>query len=135
MIMEITIDGLDELINFVEKLEQESEKAIDEALVAGGDLLKKRYEAEVYSHYLTRRSGVSERSITRTEPKNNSLFVGVKGGARVDAYYLYMQEVGFYHVRKKQFIAPKPTFAIIYENNKEAILNEYVKIFRARYGL
>lgn len=133
--MELTIDGLDELIEFVDKLESESEKAIDEALIAGGDLLKKKYEAEVYSHYLTRRSGISEKSITRTEPKNNELFVGIQGGRKVPAYYLYMQEYGFWHVKKGKFIAPKPTFATIYENNKDAILNEYVKVFRMRYGL
>lgn len=133
--MELTIDGLDELIEFVENLEHESEKAIDEALVAGGELLKEKYEQEVYSHYLSRRSGLSAKSITRTDPKNRELFVGIRGGAKVDTYYLYMQEYGFWHVKKGQFIAPKPTFSTIYENYKNEILNEYVKVFRMRYGL
>lgn len=133
--MELTIDGLDELIEFVEKLEHDSEKAIDEALIAGGELLKEKYEQEVYAHYLNRRSGLSARSITRTDPNNRELFVGIQGGARVDAYYLYMQEYGFWHVKKGQFIAPKPTFSTIYENYKNEILNEYVKVFRMRYGL
>jgi len=133
--MELTVDGLDELIDYIDKLDKESERAIDEALIAGGDILKEKYEQGVYSHGLTRQSGLSERSITRSEPSAGELFVGVKGGARVDAYYLYMQEYGFYNVRAKRFIAPKPTFSTIYENNKDAILNEYVKIFRTRYGL
>lgn len=133
--MELTIDGLDELIEYIDKLDKESERAIDEALIAGGDFLKEKYEQGVYSHGLNRRSGISERSITRTEPSGGELFVGVKGGAKVDAYYLYMQEYGFYNVRAKRFIAPKPTFATIYENNKDALLNEYVKVFRMRYGL
>lgn len=135
MSMELTIDGLDELIEFIDKLEDNAEKAIDEALIAGGDLLKQKYEQEVYSHYLTRRSGLSARSITRTEPENNELFVGIRGGAKVDAYYLYMQEYGYWHVRKGTFIAPKPTFSVIYENYKNEILNEYIRVLRMRLGL
>lgn len=133
--MDIEIDGLDELIAEVERIEQKAEQLKDEALIAGGDFLRDRYQAEVYAHFLQERSGQAQESITRTDPQNHELFVGTKGGAKRPGFYLYMHEFGYWNVRARRFIAPKPTFSIVYENNKNQILDEYVKVFREGLGM
>lgn len=131
----LEFEGLDELIAEIDKIEGLTEELKDQALIAGGDYLRDRFEAEVYSHGLKRRSGQAAESITRTDPKNLELFVGTKGGAKQPGFYLYMQEFGFYNVRAGRFIAPKPTFSIVYENSKGEILNEYVDVFRRGLGM
>lgn len=133
--MLLEIEGLDELISEIDKIETMTEELKNEALIAGGDYLQERYKAEVYSHGLHRRTGQAQQSITRTDPVNGELFVGTQGGKKQPGYYLYMQEFGFYNVRARRFIAPKPTFSIIYENSKGAILNKYVEVFRRGLGM
>lgn len=128
--MEFEFEGLDELIAEIDKIEAITEQLKDEALIEGGDFLRDKFQEEVYSHGLHRRSGQAQESITRTDPQNHELFVGTKGGAKRPGFYLYMHEFGFWNVRAQRFIAPKPTFSIVYENSKNQILDEYVKVFR-----
>lgn len=135
MQFDFEIEGLDELIKEVDRIEGMTDELKDEALIAGGDLLRDRYQAEVYSHYLNRRTGEAQSSITRTEPEDFELFVGTKGGAKRPGFYLYMHEFGYYNVRAKRFIPPKPTFSIIYENSKGQILDKYVEVFRRGFGM
>ena len=133
--MNFEFDGLDELINEVERIEGLSDDLKDKALIEGGDFLKDKIKSEVYSHGLTRRTGEAQEAITRTNPKNHELFVGTKGGAKQPGYYLYMQEFGFWNVVAQRFIAPKPTFSTVYENNKDGIMNKYADVFREGYGM
>lgn len=133
--MELEIEGLDELIEFISTLEDNAEKAKDEALIEGGEYLKDKIKSEVYSHGLTKRSGDAQEAIVRTDPKDGSLYVGTQGGKRAKGYYLYMHEFGFYNVRAKRFIAPRPLVSIVYENNKDAILRKYAEVFKRRWGL
>lgn len=135
MTMRLDFEGLDELIAEIDKIEGLTDDLKDEALIAGGDYLSDKFKAEVYSHGLNPFSGESPEAITRTDPQGEELFVGTEGGKKQPGYYLYMQEFGFYNVRAKRFIAPKPTFSIVYENNKGAILDEYVKVFRKGLGM
>src|SRR5690625_732203 len=135
MTMELTIEGIDELIAELERLEEITEDAKDEALIAGGEFLKDQRKSEVYSHGLTRRSGQAQEAITRTEPVNDELFVGTQGGKQAPGYYLYMHEFGFYNVRAKRFIPPKPLVSVVFEANKSMVLDKYVDVFRRRYGL
>src|SRR4051794_19302455 len=106
MTMEFEFEGLDELIKEIDKIEGLTEDLKDKALIKGGDFLKDRISSEVYSHGLTKRSGEAQEAITRTDPENNELFVGTKGGKKQPGYYLYMHEFGYYNVRAKRFIAP-----------------------------
>lgn len=133
--MDISFEGLDELIAEVERIEARSEEIKNEALRESGDYLKEKFEAEVYSHFLNRHSGDSENAITRTEPENDELFVGIRGGAQVPGFYLYMQEFGYYNVWAQRFIGPKPTFSIIYENHKGKILDIQADVIRRGLGL
>ncbi|RDW17633.1 hypothetical protein CWR48_14055 [Oceanobacillus arenosus] len=133
--MQLDFDGLDELIAEIDRIEGLTDELKDQALIKGGDLLKDRIASEVYSHGLTKRSGEAQEAITRTDPENNELFVGTKGGAKQPGYYLYMHEFGFYNVRAGRFIAPLPLVSIVYENNKNNILNEYVDVFRKGMGM
>ncbi|GAB2561111.1 HK97-gp10 family putative phage morphogenesis protein [Gracilibacillus alcaliphilus] len=133
--MNIEFEGIDELIREVEKIEGVTEDLKDEALIKGGDFLKEQISSEVYSHGLTRRSGEAQGSITRTDPANHELFVGTKGGAQAPGFYLYMHEFGFWNVRAQRFIAPKPLVSIVYENNKDNILNQYVDVFQKGLGM
>lgn len=135
MEFDLEIDGLDELIEEVERIERMADELKNEALIAGGDLLRDKYQEGVYSLYLTRRTGEAQASITRTDPTDFELFVGTKGGAKRPGFYLYMHEFGYYNVRAKRFIAPKPTFSTIYENSKNQILDEYIKVFRRGLGM
>ena len=135
MIMLLEFDGLDELIDEIDRIEQISNELKDEALIAGGDYLRDRIKAETYSHGLTRRSGEAESSITRTDPVNGELFVGTQGGKKQPGFYLYMHEFGYYNVRARRFIAPKPLVSVVYENSKNQILDEYVKVFRKGLGM
>lgn len=133
--MLLDIEGLDELIAEIDKIEGLTEELKDEALIAGGDYLRDKFKAEVYSHGLNRQTGQGQEAITRTDPQNNELFVGTEGGKKQPGFYLYMQEFGFWNVRAKKFIAPKPTFSIVYENSKNRILDEYVDVFRKGLGM
>lgn len=133
--MNFEFDGLDELISEVERIEGLSDDLKDKALIEGGDFLRDKIKGEVYSHGLTRRSGEAQESITRTDPKNNELFVGTKGGAKQPGFYLYMHEFGFWNVRAQRFIAPKPLVSIVYENSKDGIMNKYADVFREGFGM
>lgn len=128
--MDFQFDGLDELIREIERLEQIPARIRNKALKRAGDLLKDQMKSEVYAHGLTRRSGDAQDSIIRTDPRNGELFVGTKGGAQVEGYYLYMHEFGFYNVRAKRFIAPKPFASIAFEMSKGKILDIYVEELR-----
>lgn len=133
--MLLEIEGLDELIQEIDRIEGITDELKDEALIAGGDLLRDRIKAEVYSHGLTRRTGEAEKAIIRTDPKNGELFVGTQGGYQRPGYYLYMHEFGYWHVRLKRFMPPKPLVSIVYENTKGEILNTYVEVFRKGLGM
>lgn len=135
MTMLLEFEGLDELIDEIDRIEQITDELKDEALIAGGDYLRDRIKSEVYSHGLTRRSGEAEQSITRTDPVNGELFVGTQGGKKQPGFYLYMHEFGYYNVRARRFIAPKPLVSVVYENSKSQILDEYVKVFRRGLGM
>lgn len=135
MSMHLEFNGLEELIAEIDRIEGLTDELKNEALIAGGDYLKERIEDEIYSHGLTKRSGQAQKSITRTDPIGGELYVGTQGGKKQPGYYLYMHEFGFYNVRAKRFIAPKPLFSVVYENSKNKILDEYVKIFRKGLGM
>src|SRR5690625_3026367 len=133
--MRLEFEGLDELIKEIDKIEGLTDELKDQALIKGGDDLKDKVIAEVYSHGFTRRSGQAQESITRTDPKDGELFVGTQGGKKQPGYYLYMHEFGYYNVMARRFIAPPPLMSIVYENNKNNILNEYVDVFRKGLGM
>lgn len=133
--MKLEFEGLDELLREVELIQMAPERAKNRALIRAADLLKDRMSEEVYRHGLTRRTGEAEESIDRTNPKNGEIFVGIRGGAKVDGYYLYMHEFGFYNVRAKRFIAPKPFASIAYELSKGQILDIYVEELRKELKL
>lgn len=133
--MLLEIEGLDELIEEINKIEAITDELKDQALIEGGDLLRDRIKAETYSHGLTRRTGEAQESIIRTDPVDGVVFVGTQGGRRQPGYYLYMHEFGYYNVRAKRFIAPKPLVSVVYENTKNEILNKYVEVFRRGLGM
>lgn len=133
--MLLRIEGLDELIAEIEKIEGITDELKDEALIAGGDLLRDQIKAEVYSHGLTERTGEAREAIIRTDPVNGELFVGTQGGYQRPGYYLYMHEFGFWHVRAKRFIPPKPLVSVVFEKTKNEILNTYVEVFRRGLGM
>ncbi|WP_026908952.1 HK97-gp10 family putative phage morphogenesis protein [Paucisalibacillus globulus] len=133
--MNFDFEGIDELIKEVELLEQVSTRTKNRALRRAGDFLQEKYKEHVYAHGLTERSGDAQDSIIRTEPKNSELFVGTRGGAKVAGFYLYMHEFGYYNVRAKRFIAPKPFASIAYELSKGEILDIYVEELRKEMGM
>ncbi|WP_078428767.1 hypothetical protein [Alkalihalobacterium alkalinitrilicum] len=133
--MKFDFEGLDELIAEVERLENVPTRVKNRALIRGGDILLERMKQEVYSNGLVRRSGDAERSLIRTDPKNGELFVGTQGGAQVPGFYLYMHEFGFYNVRARRFIPPKPFASIAYEGSKDDILDAYVDELRKEMGM
>lgn len=133
--MNFEFSGLDELIAEIDRIEGLTDDLKDEALIKGGDLLKDRMKEAVYAYGLHRISGDAEESIDRTDPKNDELFVGTKGGKRQPGFYLYMHEFGYWNVLAKKFIAPKPFASITYEKSKSAILDAYVDVFRKGMGM
>ena len=78
--MKFEFEGIEELIRELDRMEQVTEELKDKALISGGDLLRDRMKAEVYAHGLDKITGEAYESITRTDPKNNELYVGVEGG-------------------------------------------------------
>src|SRR5690625_7608237 len=72
MMIDVEIDGIDDLIKELENLERTTEEAKDDALISGGELLKNKIKSEVYSHGLHRRTGQAQDSIVRTDPKDRS---------------------------------------------------------------
>lgn len=133
--MKFEFEGLDQLIAEIDKIEGLTEKLKDKALIEGGDLLRDKIKSEVYSHGLHRRSGEAQAAIVRTDPQNGELFVGTQGGKKQPGFYLYMHEFGYYNVRAKRMIAPLPLVSIVYENNKNAILDKYVSVFQRGLGM
>lgn len=132
--MNIEFEGFDELIREIDKIEGMTEELKDEALIEGGELLLSNMKDEVY-RVLTRRTGEGQASLTRTDPKNSELFVGTKGGARRPGFYLYMQEVGFYNVRARRYIPPKPFASIAFNKSTTGIMNTYMEVFRRGLGM
>lgn len=133
--MEFEFEGLEELIQEVEKMEKVSEEIKDEALIAAGDILLEEMKQSVYAYGLTPRSGKAPETLTRTKPKDGVLFVGTQGGKKQPGYYLYMQEFGFYNVWAGRFIGPKPFASIAFEKSKRKMLDEQVKVLRKGLGM
>ena len=133
--MDIKFEGFDELLQELETLERKMDGEIkDEALIAAGDILLEEKQSQVYS-VLQRRSGQALESLTRTDPYNDELFVGTKGGAKQPGYYLYMQEFGFFSVRAGRFIPPKPFASIAFNNVINKMLDAQVKVLRRGMGM
>jgi HK97 gp10 family phage protein len=135
MTMQFSFEGIDDLIKEVELLQQVSKKTRNQALRRAGDLLQKRMKEEVYRHGLQRRTGEAQEAIVRTEPSKGEVFVGTQGGVQAPGYYLYMHEFGFYNVRAKRFIAPRPFASVAYELSKSEILDIYVEEIRKGMGM
>jgi HK97 gp10 family phage protein len=135
MTMRFEFEGIDELIKELDRIEGMTPRLKNAALEAGGDVLRDRMKREVYAHGLDRISGDAQNSIVRTDPKGNELFVGTQGGAQAPGYYLYMHEFGYYNVRARRFIAPKPFASIAFENAKPDVLDAYVDVFRKGLGI
>lgn len=135
MTMLLDFEGLDELIAEIDKIEQITPQLKDEALIEGGEYLKDEMKAGVYSYGLDEITGEARDAIVRTDPVNDELFVGTQGGKKQPGFYLYMHEFGYYNVRARRFIAPKPFASPIYENSKGEILNKYVEVFREGWGM
>lgn len=133
--MEIEFDGIDELIKEIDRMEEVTDELKDKALIAGGDVLLENMKREVYRNGLNRITGDALKSLVRTDPENNELFVGTAGGNKVPGYYLYMHEFGFWNVRAQRFIAPRPFASIAYETSKPEILESYVEVFRKGMGM
>lgn len=133
--MELEFEGIDELIREIDRIDGLTDDMKDKALVSGGNILLDRMKAEVYANGLHRLSGEGQESLIRTEPKDGELFVGTQGGKKQPGFYLYMHEFGFYNVRAKRFISPRPFASIAFENSKNEILNAYVDEFRKGMGM
>ena len=128
--MDFDIDGLDDLIKEIDKIEKISEDLKDDALVKGGDILKDEMKQEVYRHGLHRITGMAEDSIVRTDPENGELYVGTQGGKKQPGFYLYMHEFGYFNVRAQRFIAPKPFASIAFTQASPKVLDAYVDVFQ-----
>lgn len=124
--MNIAFEGIDELIDELEAIDADIPKFKKKALIAGADLLKERTREAVYSHGLKPRSGNAPKYIDRTNPKDDEIFVTTTP----EGFYLYFHERGYWHVRKKQFIPPKPFASIAYQQSIDDILEEYKKVFQ-----
>lgn len=135
MTMNLEFSGIDELIAEIERIENLTDDLKDKALVSGGDILLERMKSEVYANGLHKLTGEGQESLIRTEPKDGELFVGTQGGKKQPGFYLYMHEFGFYNVRARRFIAPRPFASIAYENSKDDILTAYVDEFRKGLGM
>lgn len=133
--MQFEFSGIDELIREIEHIEKITPQLKDEALIEGGEVLLKRMKAEVYNHGLHERSGKAQESLTRTDPKNQELFVGTQGGKQQEGFYLYMHEFGYYNVRARRFIPPKPFASIAFNLAQPSILNAYVDVLRKGLGM
>lgn len=133
--MNFEFSGIDELIAEIDRIDGLTEDLKDKALISGGDILLERMKAEVYANGLHRLTGEGQESLIRTPPKNGELFVGTQGGKKQPGFYLYMHEFGYYNVRAKRFIAPRPFASIAYENSKNDILEAYVDEFRKGMGM
>lgn len=131
----LEFEGIDELIREIDRIESMTDDLKDKALIRGGEVLKERMKSEVYAHGLNRRSGEAHEAIIRTDPDNHVLYVGTQGGKKQPGFYLYMHEFGYYNVRTKRFIAPKPFASISYEMAKPDILDAYVDEFRSGLGM
>jgi hypothetical protein len=133
--MDFDFDGLDDLIRRIDEIEHLTPQLKNKALIRGGDILRDSMKEEVYANGLEKRSGDGQEALIRTDPKQQSLYVGIRGGEKAPGYYLYMHEVGFYNVRAKRFIAPRPFASIAFEKSKPDIFNAYVDEFRKGLGI
>lgn len=133
--MDLKFEGFDELIQEIDRIEGVTEQIKDEALIAGGDVLLKRMQAEVYANGLDRISGDAQESLTRTDPQNGELFVGTQGGKKQPGFYLYMHEFGYFNVRAGRFIAPLPFASIAFDRSKNEMLDAQVKVLRKGLGM
>jgi hypothetical protein len=133
--MDLEIRGLNEILKELDRLEGISDDIRDEALIAGGEVLKDEMKQQVYNHGLHRGSGEAQESIVRTDPKEGVLYVGTQGGAQVPGFYLYFHEFGYYNVRAQRMIPPKPFASIALEMSRAKILEVQLQVARRRLGM
>lgn len=122
----IEFEGIDELLKELASIEADLPKLKKQALIESADLLKERMQKGVYSHGLNRHTGKAPDYIDRTSPRGDEIFVGNTS----DGFYLFFHEEGFYNVRARRFIEPRPFASVIYEKSKGVILDEQVKVLR-----
>ena len=132
--MRIEFDGLDQIIEEFERLENVPQEISDDALIVAGDILLEETQKQVYQ-FLKRRSGDSVDALIRTKPKDGELFVGTKGGAKQPGFYLYMQEFGFFNVQAGRFLPPKPFASVAFQRSKNKMLDAQVDLVRRRLGM
>ncbi len=123
--MEVQFDGLDELLSELDKLESNVKRVKNKALRKGAEVLQEQMKEEVYSHGLVERSGEARESIVTSRVKDDSIYVGTPGGVAAPGFYLYFHEMGYYNVRAKRFIPPKPFASIAMELSRPKILDAY----------
>lgn len=131
----IEFTGIDQLIEEFGKFEDVGQDVKDEALIAGADVVKEQMKSEVYAHGLTRRSGEAEESIDRTDPEDDEIFIGPRGGAKVPGFYLYFHEFGYFNVLAGRFMPPKPFASIAFENAKGRVLEKQAEVYKRRMGM
>lgn len=122
----IEFDGIDELLKELDSIEADLPNLKKKALIESADLLKERMQKGVYSHGLNRHTGKAPDYIDRTSPRGDEIFVG----NTPDGFYLFFHEEGFYNVRARRFIDPRPFASIVYKNSRNAILDEQVRVLR-----
>ncbi|SDO79290.1 HK97-gp10 family putative phage morphogenesis protein [Halobacillus aidingensis] len=123
--MEVQFEGIDELISELEKLEVNVKRVKNKALRKAAEVLRDRMKEEVYSHGLVERSGEARESIVMSKVKDDSIYVGTPGGVAAPGFYLYFHEMGYYNVRAKRFIPPRPFASIAMELSRPGILDAY----------
>ena len=123
--MEVDFEGIDELISELDKLEINVKRVKNKSLRKAAVVLRDRMKEEVYNHGLIERSGEAEESITTSKVKDDSIYVGTPGGVAAPGFYLYFHEMGYYNVRAKRFIPPKPFASIAMEMSRSKILAAY----------
>ena len=122
----IEFDGIEELLKELASIEADTPKLKKEALIESADFFKEQVSKSVYSYGLNPVSGDAPKFIDRTNPKGDEIFVGNTS----DGFYLYFQERGFWHVRKKEFVGPTPFMSVTYKKNRNAILDKQVEVLR-----
>ena len=118
-------EGMDELLDQIEKLGDMAKDIEKKALKAGGDTLQEEYKSNIYKR-IDRDTGTARRSITVSNVSNSKIHVG----PTKDAFYLNFLENGFYNVRARKFISATPIFGPLFLQSRTKVLNAMIEAAR-----
>lgn len=124
--MTFDVDGMDELLKQLDRLQEIGDDMQKAGLKAGGKTLQNVFKDNIYNR-IDRDSGTARESITLSRVnKKGKLYVGPTG----EAFYLEFLVNGFFNKRAGKFIPATPIFQPLFLQNRMKVVESMIEAAR-----